>query len=322
MRNSNPLISIIVPIYNVEMYIKRCIDSIINQSYQNLEIILVDDGSPDKCGAICDEYAAKDNRVKVIHKQNGGLADARNVGIGISTGEYVMFVDSDDWLETEACEKAINMASKFKADIVVFEMTLVYDNGKKIKRNKGIISVSPSRAECMKALLYKIPESGIFNNVCNKMFVRSLFDGIFFPTNKVAEDHGVIYRLIHKANKICVIDECLYNYYQRNGSISHNEFYPKIIADRNALGLERLNFIRNNYPELEKYQIARLLGDAYISIIKLNNNVEYRSLRESMVAFTKKYAQDEKKLTSYSRRIKLHYYCYPLFWLYVKLFVK
>lgn len=321
MDNKN-LISIIVPIYGVEQYLKRCVDSLVNQTYRNLEIILVDDGSPDKCGEICDEYAKKDERIVVIHKPNGGLADARNSGIKSATGEYLMFIDSDDWIELDTCEIIINEAILHKAEIVVFEFNLVYDNGKKVKRHSGIVSTTPTKEECIRSLIYKIPESGIFNNVCNKLFARRLFADIRFPCGKVAEDHGVIYKLIHNAETVCVVDRCFYNYYKRDGSISFNEFYPKIINDRFDFAVERLNFLEKFYPQLVKYQIARMLGDAYISLAILNNNDNCSSLKESISNFAKKYSNQEKSYVKFSRRISLHYYCYPLFWLYVNLFIK
>ena len=118
---SQPLVSIIVPIYKVEPYLRRCLDSIVNQSYTNLEIILVDDGSPDNCPQICDEYASKDNRIKVIHKKNGGLSDARNAGLDICKGEYISFVDSDDWVDEKYIETLLDLAIKENVDIAIGE---------------------------------------------------------------------------------------------------------------------------------------------------------------------------------------------------------
>ena len=118
------LISIIVPVYNVEKYIHECVDSIINQTYKNIEIILVDDGSPDNCGKICDEYAKKDNRIKVIHKPNGGLSDARNHGIDVANGEWLMFIDSDDWIEPNMAEKLLHSALNNKADLAISSVIL------------------------------------------------------------------------------------------------------------------------------------------------------------------------------------------------------
>ena len=137
----NKLISIIVPIYKVENYLKRCIDSIINQTYKHIEIILVDDGSPDNCGAICDEYTKFDDRIKVIHKKNGGLSDARNCGIEISTGDYIIFIDGDDYVSKNMCEKLLIRALEHNADIVSCNFKEIYIDNNREKINKQSINI-------------------------------------------------------------------------------------------------------------------------------------------------------------------------------------
>ena len=122
------LISVVVPIYNVENYIKKCVDSILSQTYKNLEIILVDDGSPDNCPQICDEYAQKDNRIKVIHKENGGLSDARNAGIDISKGKFITFIDSDDYIEKDYVEVLYNSIKENASDMAIGSHKAIYDN--------------------------------------------------------------------------------------------------------------------------------------------------------------------------------------------------
>lgn len=316
------MISIIVPIYNVEQYLKRCVDSLINQTYRNLEIILVDDGSPDRCGEICDEYAKKDSRVKAIHKPNGGLSDARNKGLDVATGDYVMFVDSDDWLESNTCEIISRMAFEYHADVVVFGMNLVYDNGNVVRRGKGIVSHTPSQEQCILSLIYRVPESGLFNNVCNKMFRRELFDNIEFPLGRLAEDRGVILKLMHKAKSVYVCENCFYNYYKRSGSISISDYSPRLVNDRFYFDIERLDFIRKNYPKFGKYQIAQMLGDIYICNQKLRKIEGYTELKNSLIQFSNQYKGQEKHYSKYNKRVMVHYYCYPLFWLYVKFFVK
>ncbi len=317
----NPLISIIVPVYKVEPYLARCVDSLINQTYQNLEIILVDDGSPDRCGEICEEYAKKDSRIVVFHKDNGGLSDARNKGLDIATGDYVMFVDSDDWIEKETCETVIKLAASNKSDIVIFGVRNVYDNGQ-LKNFVPMYNGNISSEECIKALLYKIQKKGIFNYACNKIYKRVLFDNIRFQSGRLAEDQGVTYKLFHLANNICVCNNCFYNYYQRIGSITTSQYSPHLIQDRHALWLERLDFLRKYYPNLEKYQLAQILGAVYVGLIVLKNRGEYSILRKTISVFAKKYRHKEQELIHYDRRVKLHYYCYPLFWVYVKLFIK
>ena len=315
------MISIIVPIYKVEQYLKRCVDSLINQTYRNLEIILVDDGSPDRCGEICDEYAKNDSRVKAIHKPNGGLSDARNKGLDVATGDYVMFVDSDDWLDLVTCEAIIKVATKYDAGLVVFGVKNVYDNGHYkdfLPRCDGPIS----KTESIKALIYNIPQSGIFNYACNKLYSKELFNELRFEKGRLAEDQGLTYKLIHYANRVAICREVFYNYYQRDGSISKRKFNPKQIVDRTTLWMERLEFIKKNYPDLEKYQVAQILGDIYISQIVLKDKNEFSGFRDAIIDFANRYKSVESVFVNYNKRIKLHYFCYPLFWLYVKLFVK
>lgn len=318
MNNSNPIISIIVPIYNVEKYLKRCIDSIVNQSYQNLDIIFVDDGSPDRSGEICDEYAKLDSRVKVIHKTNGGLSDARNKGIEIASGDFVMFIDSDDWIELNTCEVIKNIICDNNADLVIFARNNVYDNGK-IINSKTHGSRIASTSECLKSLVYRVIDGGIFNSSCNKCYSRRLLSDIRFPIGKLAEDQGFTYKAIHRANKIYVSDAHLYNYFQRTGSISHKEYSVKLREDEYEMWIDRLSFLKDHYPELVDYQIGQILGDMYISRILIKKNNESRNLYNTINGFINQYGSNTKYYAKFNRRVKLYYYCYPLFWIYVKL---
>lgn len=215
-------ISIIVPIYNVEKYIRKCIESIINQTYKNIEIILVDDGSPDNCGKICDDFSQKDSRIKVIHKKNGGLSDARNKGSKIATGEYIMFVDSDDYIELTACEELYNIIIDSNADIVCYNFKKVDEFGKTID-NKKIYSqgntkkkISMSYKEAMIDNLYR---RFIRYEAGSKIYATKIIQKIEFPTNMLAEDFATFYKFLAEAKKIVFYDRCLYNYVQRNGSI-------------------------------------------------------------------------------------------------------
>lgn len=137
----DPMISVIVPIYNVEKYLARCVDSIVNQTYKNLEIILVDDGSPDRCPQVCDDYAEKDSRIKVVHKKNGGLSDARNAGMAVATGEYISFIDSDDWIETSMFELLLNNIFQYDCEISCGGIMMVWENGG--KRNLFFLLTKP-----------------------------------------------------------------------------------------------------------------------------------------------------------------------------------
>lgn len=219
--NMLDLISVIVPIYNVEMYLERCIQSIQNQTYTNLEIILVDDGSPDKCGEICDRYAALDDRIKVIHKANGGLADARNCGIDIATGEYIAFVDSDDFIHPQMYEKLAEVIKLQQADVVI-------SSWKKVRQNEQICFEKISGTTDIKLLdrddiqssYFEQPDSRITYTVAwNKLYRRTCFEEQRFPKGKLHEDEFVTFKILYNADKVAYIPDELYFYLVRDVSI-------------------------------------------------------------------------------------------------------
>ncbi len=216
-----PLISIIVPIYKVEKYLNRCLDSIINQTYKDLEIILVDDGSPDNCGRICDEYELKDNRIKVIHKENGGLSDARNVAIDIAKGEYITFIDSDDYVTIDYVESLYNIINKYNA-----EMSISLPNSFK----EGTIPAEYIESKKEKIFDPRMAVSTMFyqelfdNYAWAKLYHKSLFDNIRYPKGLLFEDLPTTYKLMFKCKTIVFINYKNYYYLQRNDSIEGGAF--------------------------------------------------------------------------------------------------
>lgn len=216
----NTLISVIVPIYNVEKYIHRCIESIINQTYKNIEIILVDDGSPDQCPLICDEYVNKDSRIKVIHKENGGLSDARNAGIKIAKGEYYCFVDSDDYIKETMIEDLLMIALESKVKLVISNIMVIDESGDRVFHKEE----SPVLNGIFKTidLLPKIYQTlgWYYIVVWNKLYHKSLFEDIYFPFGKIHEDEYIVAQIMWKAQKIACINKEEYIYiYQRSGGI-------------------------------------------------------------------------------------------------------
>lgn len=213
-------ISIIIPIYNVEKYLKRCIDSIVNQTYKNTEIILVNDGSPDNCGEICDEYAKIDSRIKVIHKENGGLSSARNAGIDISSGEYIMFVDSDDWISEDTLE-ILNRYVEKGYDIINFKFCFAKEKTENIIKLNDKIKDS---YECnLLSYIDKLFSGELDFFIWNKLYKKDLFDEIRFPVGRNYEDLATIYKLYFKAKNIIVTDYTLYYYWLENSnSITSN----------------------------------------------------------------------------------------------------
>ena len=215
---SSPLISVIVPVYNVEQYLPKCVDSILAQTYQNLEIILVEDGTKDRSGEICDAYAEKDPRIKVIHKENGGLSSARNAGMDVARGEYFGFVDSDDWIEPETYESLMELARKYDADLVCGGR---YDvDGATGERTIGLC---PQKEECLSSM-EMLGRVFIWDNcdsaAWDKLYRRHLFDGIRYPLGMVSEDIAIFYKLMEKVNRVALCNKPLYNYFHRENSIT------------------------------------------------------------------------------------------------------
>lgn len=217
-------ISIIVPVYNVEQYLERCVNSLINQTYKNIEIILVDDGSPDQCPQLCDNYANSDSRIKVIHKTNGGLSDARNVGLDNATGEYIAFVDSDDWVENDFIETLCKNAEKENADISIIGCTLVWDDGRKKpgSKDKGYYVFNKEKA--IKEMLIQ-RKFGCM--VWQKMYRKQIFDTVRFPVGKLYEDVAISMPTFLRVKKVVVSGRQGYNYYQRDNSIVNSKFDEK-----------------------------------------------------------------------------------------------
>lgn len=281
------LISVIIPVYNVEKYIQRCIESIIDQTYKNIEIILVDDGSTDSSGKICDSYQVKDKRIKVIHKKNGGLSDARNAGITCSTGEYIAFVDSDDLVDKSYIEFLFKLISEEDSDIAVCRYKRFTDllEVKNSDRNDNNIIYNGMQA--LEVLLYqpeKIPQSA---NA--KMYRRELFDGILYPVGRLNEDIGTTYKLFYKAKKIAYNSSQYYFYFQRMDGIVRTKISNRT-RDAIDFSEEILAFVKANMPQIEKAAICYAFAQNIQVLIKLpyEDNI-YRELAEEIKSNIKKY---------------------------------
>lgn len=257
------LISVVVPVYNVEKYLKKCIDSTINQTYKKLEIILVDDGSTDSSKEICDEYIKQDSRIKVIHKENGGLSSARNAGIDIASGKYIGFIDSDDWIEKSMLEKLINLAEKSDSDIVLCNYFMAYDEKNQIQK-EDIEYKEYSNYEALNKIYDdKLGVSMII--AWNKLYNIELFNNIRYPAGKVHEDEFITYKLLFKANRICYLNEKLVYYRQQNKSITNSKFNKKRLDILQAFE-ERANYIKNIVKDKELYK--KTLTEYYGVIIR------------------------------------------------------
>lgn len=302
------LISVIVPVYNVEKYLEKCLNSIMYQTYSNLEILLIDDGSTDQSGRICNKYAKKDKRIKVIHKANTGLADSRNVGLKMATGQLVGFVDSDDYIEFNMFEMLYHILQKYNADIAVCGVEAVDENGKSLQhsKSKGSICVLDSK-EAVISLL----EGSISTIFCNKLCKKELFDEIKFPSGKIMEDLATFYRVLDKADKIVISQEVKYYYVQRKGSLIHTN-NSKLLTHWLEITNERYDKLSEQYPDLKEplivdklYCIANLFKLFYGSNIK-DEKLE-KALQTEYIFYQKYYKmyRSKSKITKNARRAKL-----------------
>ena len=265
---NNPLVSIIIPVYNVEKYIEKCIDSIINQTYKNLEIILVDDGSPDGCPEICDKYALQDSRIKAIHKKNGGLSDARNAGLDIMKGEWVIFIDSDDFVSPYHVENLYYLVKKFNTNIAITSFECFYNENKKfiykkITNEKVLIHTSKEAIENMfYNKFYKFYAWG-------KIYHKELFHNIRFPKGKIYEDLSTIPLILLNIDKVAFCDMKDYFYLQRKDSITGK------IKEENFMIFDILSDLNDKFSDKD-IKTALLCSNAINSLIFINklDNIE------------------------------------------------
>lgn len=246
-------ISVIVPVYKVEKELPRCVDSILRQTYPNLQILLVDDGSPDRCGEICDAYAAAHENVQVIHKENGGLSDARNAGIERADGNYLMFVDSDDYIEPDMAEKLYRALQSAGADMSVcnfqYDCTLCPEEAKQYPNDLPIADGVLSGREILTEEMFV--GSGVwFITAWNKLYGRKLFDSVRFPVGKLNEDEFVCHEILLQCEKVACVHDALYHYVVRPGSIMRSDFSPRRFDAAQAAFLRAQELARRGFPAL------------------------------------------------------------------------
>ena len=314
-----PLVSVIVPVYNVEEYLPRCLDSLCQQSLTNIEILLIDDASNDRCGTICDAYAEKDSRFRVFHnKVNQGLSIARNIGIANADGDYLMFVDSDDWVHEDFCKVACECAVNNQADLVMFRFEYNKKNDR-FRENNNTKRLIPNgyktRIEAMELL-----HRGVEQYAWNKLYRKVLFRNISYPPGYLFEDLGVTYKLVWRASRIYYIDKVLYYYFYREGSIVTSKT-EKALNDRFELLMQQ-------YHDLEAWCYPKDKLDAFLKNIAMDFcikkkpdpvDVRYK-LCEKILIESKGIPNNfvlERKVLLY-----LFKYCRPLFKVFCTLFNK
>lgn len=267
-----PLISVIVPIYGVENYLRQCVESLLNQTHQNLEIILVDDGSPDACPAICDEFSQKDTRIRVIHKKNGGLSDARNAGLDVATGEYIGFVDSDDWIMPDMFEYLLHGILGYRAEISCCGHVNIQDEWMDYKSEEKDIVYSTEAA--LNELFFDRLKSFAWN----KLYKATLWENIRYPVGRNFEDILTTYKLFERSSRIAVLKEPKYYYRIRQNSIMHDTSFINRWSIYTAV-IDRFNEVSPRLPQF-RAPLFRNVRNWYIH--ELSNEIVYRpEMRES-----------------------------------------
>ncbi len=293
-----PIISIIVPVYNVEKYLDRCVNSLVNQTYQNIEIILVDDGSPDRCPEMCDKYAKQDPRIKVIHKLNGGLSDARNVGLKQASGEYVLFVDSDDYIDLNTCEQFVEIIGDNKPDIIVGNAKRIEKN--KVKIMKHTLNTYGNMITGTEFLKKELRQGTMYMaswlNLYNREFLIN--NNLFFKVGLLHEDELFTPIVFLKAKTVIATDIIFYNYIIREGSITTN--HNNKINNAQSM-IEICKELENIYSKIEDEELRKLLNNDLVSKFLHTFQVTVINGYDQFNLFEKKFLKGK----AYSRKNKL-----------------
>ncbi len=282
-----PKISVVLPIYNVEKYLETCVKAMTGQTYQNLEIILVDDGSPDGCPALCDELAKTDERIRVLHKENGGLSDARNAGTQIATGEYITFVDSDDVVTDTYVEYLYSLIEKYGCDMSLCTHTVVFEDGKKIPYGDGTDEMLDAK-ECLRRMLY---HDVIDTSAWAKLYRTDMAREILYPKGKLFEDIGTTYRFFLASGKIACGYQSQYFYMQRQNSIVSGKFNPHKL-DLLEMTDKMAEDVAKVYPELAQAILRRRVYARFSTLNQMLDVDGYKKERDEIISFIKAHKRE------------------------------
>lgn len=301
------VITIVVPVYKVEAYLNRCVDSILAQTFTDFELILVDDGSPDNCGKMCDEYAEKDSRISVIHQKNGGLSAARNSGIDIARGEWITFIDSDDWIHPDYLRVLLEAAKKYGADVAVGRYESVrdgdeVDNGT-IDPDVGLENV----------------EDFWVNNRTNatvawgKLYKRSFFDELRYPVGKYHEDEYVTHKILFACEKLAVVDAPIYRYFYNDSSISRMNYLRRLPDILEAFRRHEEFFKDSPWREAHRLEVEKY-AEAYsnaIWMLKNEKDADSKKITDGLRAELKAYMETHKSFIPFEKRKDIYISAYP-----------
>lgn len=305
LKKDKVLISVVIPVYNVDKYLRQCLDSVIGQTYGNLEILVVDDGSTDKSAIICDEYATKDNRIRVFHTANHGLSAARNCAIDKAVGDYIAFLDSDDWLEPDAYTILLREALNTGADIVHFRFYQEFVNSTRESSGSGNRFIVEGDS-IFRALLL---EKKVSDDVWDKFYKANLFKTVRYPEGRIFEDKATTYRLVRKSKKLVYLPDCLIHYRNRNNSLS-NIHSMKSLVDYWLAYRERFEIL--GPVSQEYFQIT--LAEAVSAISRMwrwyagcskDEKRQAQKWLDEMQQFVKKYSSNVLHNPAFSKHVRL-----------------
>ncbi|MDD6012218.1 MAG: glycosyltransferase family 2 protein [Oscillospiraceae bacterium] len=300
MNHIMPLISVIIPVYKTQPYLEKCVRSVMEQTYKNLEIILVDDGSPDQCPEICDRLASNDSRIFVIHKKNGGLSDARNCGMAASRGEYLFFIDSDDSITHNAVEILFSKAIETDADIVCGDYLCVNENAEVMNHGLDYTNAEMTFEE---AIDYFAMKSW---GAWGKLYKKDVHKDILFPTGKIHEDEAIMFDLLSRCRKIALVEDEIYLYLQRENSIT-SQSYSKKKMDWFFAWMRNTTFIEKKYPSCLPKCLSKTWDTAMYNIDHLIGQDGNTEELETIKAFTQKYRKQilNSPYISMTKKIRL-----------------
>ena len=310
------LISVIIPVYNVESYVARCVKSVVGQSYKKLEIILIDDGSTDKSGIICDDLAKSDNRIVVIHKENGGLSSARNKGLDVCHGDFISFIDSDDYIEENMFEDLLLANEKNKTLIACGGRFDCYENEEE-EKTIGLCPLKNEVIDSKEAIKRLLTWDNIDSASCDKLFHKSLWKTIRFPLGKICEDIAVMYLIFDCAKRICLVSEPYYNYFHRKGSITTSSFsFKKMDIVDNVGSIEA--FIGCHYPDLfDDFLFFKAVECHYLIICLLKTTLPHKDVVCVEKSIIKKIRQCKRIFKRFKGKARISYHVFSTYFSYM-----
>lgn len=306
-------VSVVVPIFKVEKYLRKCVESIVNQSYSNLEVILVNDGSPDTCGEIADQYAEIDNRVIVVHKENGGLSDARNCGMQYVTGEFLIFVDSDDWIDPYMIETLVDACLTYKADAVqsafyyAYENYLLFDNRYYSQNDSPVVLNNQT-------LMYElVVNERVKNFAWGKLYKTHLIQDLPFDKGVLFEDVFWAHKVMHRVNRYVILHEPMFYYYQRNDSIV-STYTPRNLDILKGLK-QRHSFLEENYKDFvyESYKLIFKTSLQHYLLLLRNKDKDKKGLyRKEIQKYIRENYQELRLAVKHDMKLKTQLYLFKI----------